>query len=222
MKRTEINKLVREAMEFCKQNNFNLPEWTSWSPAQWNSKGKECLEIKRNCLGWDITDFGSGDFYSTGLTLVTLRNGNPAYDSKCYCEKIMFVRDGQVTPIHFHWKKTEDIIFRSGDGEFCMKLWKAAEDESMMYDDVIIKVDGVETVVKAGEVFRIKPGQSVTYEPYLYHTFWAEGGNCLVGEVSMVNDDSSDNRFYEKTGRFPEIEEDVPAEYLLCNEYPEL
>ena len=27
-------------------------------------------------------------------------------------------------------------------------------------------------------------------------------------EVSMVNDDTSDNRFLEEIGRFPEIEED--------------
>jgi D-lyxose ketol-isomerase len=38
----------------------------------------------------------------------------------------------------------------------------------------------------------------------------------------MVNDDAADNRFWEPIGRFPEIEEDVPAEALLCTEYPEL
>ncbi|MCD8185635.1 MAG: D-lyxose/D-mannose family sugar isomerase, partial [Rikenellaceae bacterium] len=58
------------------------------------------------------------------------------------------------------------------------------------------------------------------YEPYLYHTFWAEDGHCLVGEVSTVNDDQADNRFREATGRFPAIEEDRPARYVLCNEYP--
>lgn len=222
MKRSEINRLIREARAFCEKNAFYLPEWADWSPEEWKTKGRDCLEIKRNGLGWDITDFGSGDFHKTGLTLVTLRNGNPAYDNKCYCEKIMVVREQQVTPIHFHWKKSEDIIFRGGDGSFCMKLWKADRDEKLSDEDVLIKVDGVVTKVKAGEVFRLKPGQSVTYEPYLYHTFWAEGGTCLVGEVSMVNDDAADNRFYEPIGRFPEIEEDEPAEHLLCTEYPEL
>jgi D-lyxose ketol-isomerase len=37
----------------------------------------------------------------------------------------------------------------------------------------------------------------------------------------MVNDDNADNRFYEEQARFTDIEEDEPAEYLLCNEYPE-
>ena len=51
--------------------------------------------------------------------------------------------------------------------------------------------------------------------------FWAENGDCMVGEVSTVNDDANDNRFYEETGRFPEIIEDEPVRYVLCTEYPE-
>ena len=37
----------------------------------------------------------------------------------------------------------------------------------------------------------------------------------------MTNDDNVDNRFYEKQGRFPTIEEDETPLYLLCNEYPQ-
>ena len=45
------------------------------------------------------------------------------------------------------------------------------------------------------------------------------GHPVLVGEVSMVNDDNLDNRFYEPIGRFPEIEEDEPPLYLLVGDY---
>ncbi|EJS87388.1 hypothetical protein AAUPMB_14130, partial [Pasteurella multocida subsp. multocida str. Anand1_buffalo] len=31
--------------------------------------------------------------------------------------------------------------------------------------------------------------------PFLYHSFWAEDGVVLAGEVSMANDDLTDNRF---------------------------
>ena len=41
----------------------------------------------------------------------------------------------------------------------------------------------------------------------------------LIGEVSMVNDDHSDNKFTEPLGRFPTIEEDEPPVYLLCGDY---
>jgi len=224
MKRSEINEIIRANKEACRKWHFHLPEWAEWTPADWAGKGAECLEIKRNCMGWDITDFGSGDFEKIGLSLITLRNGNPEYDRKPYCEKIMIVRDGQVTPTHFHWNKMEDIIFREGDGVFCMKLWNADPKTEQLIEGgtVKLKVDGVVTEFEAGKTYRFRKGQSVCYTPYIYHRFWAEGGTCLIGEVSMVNDDAGDNRFWEPTGRFPKIEEDVPAEALLCNEYPEL
>lgn len=141
---------------------------------------------------------------------------------KPYCEKIMFVRCGQVTPTHFHWLKTEDIINRGG-GILCMRLWKADKETEMLTEEpLVVSIDGVSTRVAPGETVRLAPGQSICYEPYLYHTFWAEDDHCLVGEVSTVNDDMRDNRFLTPKGRFPQIEEDVPAEHLLCNEYPEV
>jgi D-lyxose ketol-isomerase len=80
----------------------------------------------------------------------------------------------------------------------------------------------VTTLVNNGEILKLEMGQSICYEPYLYHTFWAENGDCLVGEVSTVNDDINDNRFLVKVGRYPAIVEDVPARYMLCNEYKNL
>ena len=220
MKRSEINGNIREALEFFEAQGFRLPPWVRWSPDEWKTKGSECDEIRENALGWDLTDFGSGDFPARGLTLITLRNGKPGGGGKVYCEKIMLVRENQVTPIHFHWLKTEDIINRGG-GTLCMKLWKADQKEGLSDTPLTVRIDGIRTGVEAGEVLRLEPGQSVCYEPYLYHTFWAENGHCMVGEVSTVNDDKKDNRFLDAGGRFPAIEEDVPAEFLLCTEYPD-
>ena len=56
---------------------------------------------------------------------------------------------------------------------------------------------------KAGDVVELGPGESITLTPYLYHEFWGTGGRVLVGEVSLVNDDAGDNRFYKPVGRFP-------------------
>ena len=55
----------------------------------------------------------------------------------------------------------------------------------------------------------------------MYHRFYGEEGKgkVLVGEVSTVNDDSTDNCFYEKVGRFPVIEEDEQPLYLLVSDY---
>ena len=85
-----------------------------------------------------------------------------------------------------------------------------------------VHVDGRKLSVPAGTQVRLKPGQSITITPLLYHDFTVEpgGGPVLLGEVSQVNDDSSDNRFEPPMGRFPTIEEDEPPYRLLCNEYP--
>lgn len=218
MKRSDINQYIKEAKDFFNKHHFYLPAWTNWSPQEWATKGDECLEITKNQLGWDITDFSKGDFINEGLTLITVRNGNVKLDKKTYCEKIMMVRRNQVTPIHFHWKKMEDIINRAG-GILCMKLWKATKDEELSNESFFIQIDGVRTAVEPGEVVKLKPGESISFEPYIYHTFWAEEDNCMVGEVSTVNDDVSDNRFYEQLGRFSIIEENEPAKFLLLNEY---
>ena len=218
MKRSEINRYINEAKDFFAKHQFHLPVWVDWSPAEWATKGEECEEIRRNQLGWDVTDFATGKFEEIGLTLVTIRNGNVKYDKKTYCEKIMFVRENQVTPTHFHWKKMEDIIHRGG-GTFCVRLWKADENEQPTDAPCSVQIDGVTTVIPAGEVLRLYPGQSISFEPYMYHEFWSEGGHSMIGEVSTVNDDENDIRFLQSPGRYPSIEEDEPAQYLLCNEY---
>lgn len=161
MKRSEINNIICENKRLCNEARFYLPIWADWTPEDWAAKGKECAEIKDNCLGWDITDFGSGDFAKVGLSLFTMRNGNPALDHKPYCEKIMMIRDGQITPAHFHWNKMEDIIFREGDGEFCMKLWNAdLETEALIPDThVFLKVDGIVTEFEPGKLIRLRRGK---------------------------------------------------------------
>ena len=221
MKRSEINRALRDMEKMIDRCSFKLPPFCYFTPEEWNEKGHEYDEVRDNMLGWDITDFGMGDFDKVGFSLITLRNGNVSMDkyTKPYAEKLLYMKEGQSAAMHFHWNKMEDIINRGG-GELCMRVWRADEAERPADAECTFRIDGIETTVRAGETFRLRPGQSITFEPYVYHTFWAEGGDCLAGEVSTVNDDTADNRFYEPLGRYPRIDEDRPAEFLLCNEYP--
>ncbi len=221
MKRSELNQIMRDAVDFIREKQFYLPPFAYWSPETWATKGAEYDEIRDNMLGWDITDFGSGDYRRVGLLMFTIRNGNftdTKYD-KPYAEKLLIVEDGQVTPYHFHWKKMEDIINRGG-GTLVIKLYNSDENEGFADTPVRVFSDGRTYEIEAGGIVRLSPGESITLKPGQYHTFRAEGGKTLVGEVSRVNDDRVDNRFYEPTGRFPEIEEDEAPLYLLGNEYP--
>lgn len=215
---------MKDAVEFTEKMGFKLPPFAFWGPDEWSEKGEDYNEIRDNMLGWDITDFGSGDYKSVGLLMFTLRNGNfnDKKYIKPYAEKVLIVEEEQITPFHFHWSKMEDIINRGG-GNLIVQLYNATEDEKLADTPVTVFVDGHSYEIPAGGTVTVRPGESISLPPRQYHKFWGEKGKgkILVGEVSKVNDDRVDNRFLEPTGRFPEIEEDEKPLYLLGNEYPE-
>lgn len=222
MKRSEINKILLENIEFIDKMNFKLPKFAYFTPDEWEEKGHEYDEIRENMLGWDVTDYGHGDFRNIGLFLFTIRNGNINKPWKSYAEKLLISDEDQYSPMHFHHNKMEDIINRGG-GNLIVEVYNATEDDQLADIDVTVFIDGHTEVVPAGTKIRLTPGESITLPQRQYHAFWAEKGfgKVLIGEVSMVNDDNVDNRFYETQGRFPTIEEDEAPIYLLCNEYPE-
>jgi len=220
MKRSDVNAIIREFENFLAKHQFMLPVWSSWKPEDWKGKYDSCSEIIDNKLGWDITDFGSRNFKSVGLSLFTIRNGNWDKKDKMYCEKIMMTGEEQETPMHFHWAKTEDIINRGG-GNLVMELYNATDDDKLSSEPVTVSIDGVLTTVEAGKPLILEPGQSICLKSRLYHRFYGEKGrgNVLIGEVSLVNDDAKDNRFFSEIGRFPEIDEDVVPHRLLVTDY---
>lgn len=93
MKRSEVNRAIRDASDCFSRNGWVLPPRPRW----------------------DVTDFGSDDFRARGLTLVNLA------EEPEYCEKLMFAYPGQQTPAHTHRVKKEDIVCRCGVLE--LRLW---------------------------------------------------------------------------------------------------
>ena len=223
LKRSQINTLIRETIKWLEEKQVHLPPFAYWTPQEWAEKGHEYDEIRENMLGWDVTDYGRGDFRKTGLLLFTIRNGNLQRSEfeKPYAEKLLISDVDQISPNHFHWNKMEDIINRGG-GLLMLQLWNATAEEGLdLEKEVTVRIDGRVTKVPAGGKIYLENGESITLTPRIYHLFTAKEEKVLAWEVSMVNDDKKDNRFYEKQARFIEIEEDEEAEYLLCNEYPE-
>lgn len=222
MKRSEINAIMRDTEAFLAEQNFHLPPFGRWNAEDWAGKGNEIAEIVDHRLGWDITDFGRGDFRRSGLVLFTLRNGSPENvktgAGKTYCEKIAVIDRDQDCPSHHHWVKVEDIINRGG-GALAIQLHNGNEDGTFADTDVTVSMDGVRRTVAAGETVLLGAGESITLMPYCYHRLWGHDGRVLFGEVSVVNDDANDNRFHEPVGRFPEIEEDEEPYRLLVGDY---
>ena len=225
MKRSEINRAIRRMEEMIHKHGFALPPFCAFTPEEWAEKGYEYDEVRENMLGWDVTDYGEGDFAKIGFSLITLRNGNLRLRDKypkAYAEKLLYLEETQYAPMHFHWSKMEDIINRGG-ANVLIRVYNATPDEAGFLDtDVRVCSDGRTYAVPAGTQVRLRPGESISIYPHMYHDFTVEpgGGPVLLGEVSMVNDDVHDNRFYQPIGRFSKVEEDEAPYRLLCNEYP--
>ena len=221
MKRSLINSILQEGDAFIRSFGYVMPPFAYQSPSE--LKASNHSMIKERGMGWDITDYGQGNFDELGLFLFTVRNGLEA-DLKrgtgmLYAEKIMISRDKQLSPMHKHFVKAEDIINRGG-GKLVLELFASTETgEIDTVSDVVVPVDGRLVTLPAGGLLKLDPGESLTLLPGVWHAFWGEGGDVLIGEVSTVNDDRNDNEFSMKIGRFASIDEDEAPKHLLVSDY---
>ena len=224
MKRSEVNEIIRESDKFIRSFGYVMPPFAYWSPEELKTRtATDSKAILQARLGWDITDYGQGKFDELGLFLFTTRNGNQEDLKKgggmLYAEKIMISREKQLSPMHRHIVKAEDIINRGG-GTLVLELFNSNSDGSVdEKTDVEVATDGRIVRQKAGGLLKLQPGESVTLLPGNWHAFWGEGGDVLIGEVSTVNDDLTDNIFREPIGRFSSIDEDEAPLHLLVSDY---
>lgn len=224
MKRSVINDIIRESDAFIRSFGYVLPPFAYWSPEEMKRRtATDAARIRDYRLGWDITDYGQGRFDDLGLFLFTVRNGTLANVEKgrgmLYAEKIMISGENQISPMHRHNLKTEDIINKGG-ATLVLELFKAKPDGSIDQGaDVTVFTDGVLRTLPPGGHLKLSPGESVTLEPDTWHAFWGEGGKVLIGEVSNVNDDLTDNIFREPIGRFSKIDENADPLHLLVSDY---
>jgi D-lyxose ketol-isomerase len=191
MKRSQINKALKDAMRCFQAAKWALPP---------NPR-------------WDVTDLGLGKFDDIGLVLLNLA------EQPEYCEKLMYSKRKQVTPMHTHRKKKEDIICRSG--RLAIELWKDHPERAHKGEAFQILRNGQKTEVQSGQPIVLNPGERVTIVPGVYHAFWPESDEAVIGEVSTANDDAHDNFFVDPNiGRFPGIDEDEPPLVKLLWEQP--
>jgi len=225
-KRSFVNRVLEEARGTLYESKINLPPWAFWGPKEWADAGPEANQIRQHGLGWNFARFGN-DFNDRGLLIFVSRNGLQLPDgsllnAKGYAEKVMIVRPGQVTPYHFHWKKFEDLINR-GNGRLQLQVAWAHENERELLDgELTITQDGFTKQVKAKEIITLEPGQSVELPPRLCHQFYGHphDNEVIAGEISMTNDDGTDNCFLGADISASAIEEDEPPTFLLAADYP--
>src|SRR5687767_6537306 len=124
MRRSRVNEILAEGDAFIRSFGFALPPFAYWTPEEMAKRRPEGIVGAR--LGWDITDYGQGKFDELGLFLFTVRNGRAADlavgRGMLYAEKIMISRRNQLSPMHRHVVKAEDIINRGG-GKLVLELF---------------------------------------------------------------------------------------------------
>lgn len=178
MKRSEINQALKSALRCFKAAGWALPP-------------NPC---------WDVTDCGLGNFTKSGLVLVNLAE-HPEY-----CEKLMYAKRHQVLPLHTHRRKKEDIICRAG--RLAVELWNGHPKKTRKGIQFTVLRNGEPIKVRSGQTIILQAGERITLVPGVYHAFWPESREAIIGEVSTANDDAHDNFFVDpRIGRFPQIEE---------------
>jgi D-lyxose ketol-isomerase len=214
---------MAEADGMIRSFGFILPPFAYWTPKEFVARKNAARQVINARCGWDITDYGAGRYDEMGLFLFTLRNGRLADLQRgggmCYAEKLLISRQNQLSPMHAHVIKAEDIINRGG-ATLVVEL-NGSDDKGQFAEDRggTVWCDGIRRDYDPGEKLRLSPGESVTLMPGDWHAFWGEGGDVLIGEVSTVNDDETDNIFREPIGRFAEVEEDQEPTHLLVSDY---
>ncbi|MCB2095328.1 MAG: D-lyxose/D-mannose family sugar isomerase [Rhodobacteraceae bacterium] len=223
MKRSHINRILAEADETIRRFGFVLPPFAYWTPRGFKANADRAAHVIAARCGWDITDYGADRFRELGLVLFTLRNGLLAElrrgGGMCYAEKLLISRQDQVSPMHTHVIKVEDIVNRGG-ATLVVELF-GSDDNGAFGEDRggTVLCDGIRRSYGPGEKLKLAPGESVTLRPGDWHAFWGDGGDVLIGEISTVNDDETDNIFRDRIGRFASIEEDEAPAHLLVGDY---
>ena len=164
MKRSRINQIMAEADEMIRSYGFVLPPFANWTPEEFKEKAGAARHVIDARCGWDITDYGAGKYDEFGLFLFTLRNGRLADLQRgggmCYAEKLLISKRDQISPMHTHAIKAEDIINRGG-ATLVIELFGSDDNGNFAEDrGGIVWCDGIRRPFKPGEKLRFAPGES--------------------------------------------------------------
>ena len=222
MKRSFVDSRIEAMLAACARHGQALPPFALWSEDDYRADPAAARRIAERGLGWNIVEFKPGAFATDGLGVFTLRMGDwrRLVDGRgrLYAEKAMYAEDGQRTPHHYHVVKTEDVINRGG-GRFIVELFKVDRGGAPLKERFRALKDVKTLDLGPGDRVALDPGESLTLEPFVAHAFWAEGGAVLAGEVSLVNDDASDNYFLPALAAAAPIEEDRPKRYVTVRDH---
>ena len=225
MKRSFIESRIEAMLALCDKHGVALPPFALWDEAQYRADPAAAKRIAEAGLGWNIVEFQQGGYFREGLSVFTLRMGDwrhlGAGRGRLYGEKALMAEDGQRTPHHYHVVKTEDVINRGG-AKFIVELVKVDRSGAPLKERFRVLKDVKTLDLGPGDRVTLEPGESLVLEPFVAHAFWAEGGVTLAGEVSLANDDMTDNYFFPTPEPPAPIDEDRAKRFVTTRDHARL
>ncbi|GLS18634.1 hypothetical protein GCM10007874_16510 [Labrys miyagiensis] len=224
MRRSQIEAIIEKSLATMVKRGFHLPSFAGWTPAQWREKAEATQALRVAGLGWNIVEFEKDAFFKSGIAVFTLRMGDyrdlPKGRGRLYAEKAFVLFEGQRVPHHYHRVKTEDLINRGG-GILGVNLVKVDAEGQPLAEAITLERNGIEVGVPANTTLNLEPGESIVLVPGVAHAFIGVN-EVLCGEISLVNDDATDNYFLQPLPPPSAIVEDVPARHLVLADYRSL
>lgn len=224
MKRSELEVIIDSSLAMMDRQGFRLPPYARWTPAQWREAGQGTKALRSAGLGWNIVEFEQGAFFKSGIAVFTLRMGDHHDLSKgagrLYAEKAFVLFEGQSVPHHYHRVKTEDLINRGG-GILGVNLVKVDGDGEPLDEAITLERNGIDVTVPARATLQLEPGESVVLVPGVAHAFIGVS-EVVCGEISLANDDATDNYFLQPLPAASPVTEDIPARHLVLADYGSL
>ena len=224
MKRSELEVVINSSLAMMDRQGFHLPPYAHWTPAQWREAGQEAQVLRGAGLGWNIVEFEKGAFFKSEIAVFTLRMGDYRDLSKgrgrLYGEKAFVLFEGQIVPHHYHRVKTEDLINRGG-GILGVNLVKVDAAGTPLDEAITLERNGIDVTVPARTTLQLEPGESIVLVPGVAHSFIGVS-EVLCGEISLANDDATDNYFLQELPAASPVTEDIPARHLVLADYGSL
>jgi D-lyxose ketol-isomerase len=92
VKRSEINEIMAEADAMMRSFGFVLPPFAYWTPDEMKARRGAIDAIVSGRMGWDITDYGQGDFEAGPVPVHAEERaafGPAGGGGMCYAEKLL-------------------------------------------------------------------------------------------------------------------------------------
>ena len=225
MKRSTINTIMAEADDLIRKHGFVLPPFAYWTPEDFKGRSATRASRDRRALRLGHHRLRRRAVRRDGpvpvhpaqwpVWQICKRGGG-----MCYAEKLLISRQDQLSPMHTHVIKAEDIINRGG-ATLVVELF-GSDDAGQFrrgsrWNGLAAMASGA--ITSPAKNCASRPEKASPCGPATGTPSGATAATCLIGEVSTVNDDETDNIFREPIGRFANIEEDVAPTHLLVSDY---